>query len=101
TVNDAPVPLAGVDALVGAAQNGGVRPPLSPAAVRRWPNDPYASAEEHYGVLRDVLSGAGAAEQVTQALADSGLRGMGGAGFPTGRKWELVAAQAATPKYAI
>jgi NADH:ubiquinone oxidoreductase subunit F (NADH-binding) len=26
---------------------------------------------------------------------------MGGAGFPTGRKWELVAAQAATPKYAI
>ena len=26
---------------------------------------------------------------------------MGGAGFPTGRKWELVAAQAAQPKYAI
>ena len=101
TVNDAPVPLAGVDALVGAAQNGGVRPPAAPAAVRRWPNDPYASAEEHYGVLRDVLSGARAAEQVTRALADSGLRGMGGAGFPAGRKWELVAAQAATPKYAI
>ena len=39
--------------------------------------------------------------QVTAALADSGLRGMGGAGFPTGRKWELVAAQVATPKYAI
>jgi formate dehydrogenase/NADH-quinone oxidoreductase subunit F len=101
TVNDAPVPLAGVDALVGAAQNGGVRPPVSPAALRRWPNDPYASAEEHYGVLRDVLSGARAAEQVTRALTDSGLRGMGGAGFPAGRKWELVAAQAATPKYAI
>jgi len=101
TVNDAPVPLAGVDALVGAAQNGGMRPPETPAAVRRWPNDPYASAEEHYGVLRDVLSGTLEAGQVTQALADSGLRGMGGAGFPTGRKWELVAAQAATPKYAI
>ena len=101
TVNDAPVPLAGVDALVGAAQNGGVRPPATPAALRRWPNDPYASADEHYGVLRDVLSGARAAEQVTRALADSGLRGMGGAGFPAGRKWELVAAQAATPKYAI
>jgi formate dehydrogenase beta subunit len=101
TVNDAPVPLAGVDALVGAAQNGGVRPPATPAALRRWPNDPYASADEHYGVLRDVLSGARAAEQVTAALSDSGLRGMGGAGFPAGRKWELVAAQAATPKYAI
>jgi formate dehydrogenase beta subunit len=104
TVNDAPVPLAGVDALVGAAQNGGVRPPeasATPAAGRRWPNDPYSSPEEHYGVLRDVLAGALAAGQVTTALADSGLRGMGGAGFPTGRKWELVAAQAATPKYAI
>jgi len=101
TVNDAPVPLAGVDALVGAAHNGGMRPPAPPAAVRRWPNDPYASAGEHYGVLREVLAGARAAEQVTRVLADSGLRGMGGAGFPTGRKWELVAAQAATPKYAI
>ena len=100
TVNDAPVPLAGVDALVGAAQNGGVRPPEA-SSVRRWPNDPYSSSEEHYGVLRDVLAGALAAGQVTAALADSGLRGMGGAGFPTGRKWELVAAQAATPKYAI
>ena len=101
TVNDAPVPLAEVDALVGAAQNGGMRPPEAPAAVRRWPNDPYTSADEHYGVLRDVLSGALAADRVTRALSDSGLRGMGGAGFPAGRKWELVAAQAATPKYAI
>ncbi len=100
TVNDAPVPLAGVDALVGAAQNGGVRPPEA-SSLRRWPNDPYSSSEEHYGVLRDVLAGALEAGQVTTALADSGLRGMGGAGFPTGRKWELVAAQAATPKYAI
>jgi formate dehydrogenase beta subunit len=100
TVNDAPVPLAEVDALGGAAQNGGMRPPEA-SSVRRWPNDPYASAEEQYGVLRDVLAGALDAGQVTTALADSGLRGMGGAGFPTGRKWELVAAQAATPKYAI
>ena len=100
TVDDAPVPLGGVDALVGAARNGGVRPPEA-SSVRRWPNDPYSSSEEHYGVLRDVLAGALAAGQVTTALADSGLRGMGGAGFPTGRKWELVAAQAATPKYAI
>jgi NADH:ubiquinone oxidoreductase subunit F (NADH-binding)/NADH:ubiquinone oxidoreductase subunit E len=102
TVNDAPVPLAGMDALVGAAQNGGVRPARpGQASVRRWPNDPYASADEHYGVLRDVLSGAVEPGQVTRALADGGLRGMGGAGFPAGRKWELVAAQPATPKYAI
>jgi NADH:ubiquinone oxidoreductase subunit F (NADH-binding)/NADH:ubiquinone oxidoreductase subunit E len=99
-VNDAPATLAGVDALVAAARDGGIPPEAAPAP-RRWPNDPYASADEHYGVLRDVLAGTLEAGQVTRALADSGLRGMGGAGFPTGRKWELVAAQAATPKYAI
>ncbi len=38
---------------------------------------------------------------IITALKDSGLRGMGGAGFPTGRKWDLVAAQEATPKYVI
>ena len=52
-------------------------------------------------MLRDVLAGALDAGQITATLADAGLRGMGGAGFPTGRKWELVAAQTATPKYAI
>jgi NADH:ubiquinone oxidoreductase subunit F (NADH-binding)/NADH:ubiquinone oxidoreductase subunit E len=103
TVNDAPVALASVDALVTAALDGGLSPSATPPASepRRWPNDPYASAEEHYGVLRDALAGALEASQVTRALSDSGLRGMGGAGFPTGRKWDLVAAQAATPKYAI
>ena len=102
-VNEVPVTLAGVDVLVAAARDGGTLPGEVPAGVelRRWPNDPYASAAEHYGVLRDVLSGDLQAGQVITALADSGLRGMGGAGFPTGRKWELVAAQPATPKYAI
>jgi formate dehydrogenase beta subunit len=104
TVNDVPAPLAEVDALVSAASNGGLPHGAAiPMATepRRWPNDPYSSVSEHYGVLRDVLAGTMQAGQVTRALADSGLRGMGGAGFPAGRKWELVAAQTATPKYAI
>ena len=104
-VNEVPVALAGADALIVAARDGGVphaeASAVAGVAARRWPNDPYASAEEHYGVLRDVLAGDLAAGQVVTALADSGLRGMGGAGFPAGRKWELVAAQVATPKYAI
>jgi NADH:ubiquinone oxidoreductase subunit F (NADH-binding)/NADH:ubiquinone oxidoreductase subunit E len=100
-VNEVPVPLSGVDALIDAARDGGVSPGAVPPGGRRWPNDPYASDREHYGVLRDVLSGVLGAGQVTRALSDSGLRGMGGAGFPTGRKWDLVAAQAAAPKYAI
>jgi NADH:ubiquinone oxidoreductase subunit F (NADH-binding) len=66
-----------------------------------WPNDPYPAGAERYQALRAVLAGHRAASEVTTALQDAGLRGMGGAGFPAGRKWELVAAQAATPKYVI
>ena len=41
-------------------------------------------------------------EQVIQDVKDSGLRGRGGAGFPTGRKWEFLAQQPGpTGKYLI
>jgi len=40
-------------------------------------------------------------EDVIEAVKASGLRGRGGAGFPSGRKWELCRAQEARPKYVI
>lgn len=40
-------------------------------------------------------------EQIVQAVELSGLRGRGGAGFPTGRKWRAVLNQLAGQKYAI
>ena len=52
-------------------------------------------------MLRAVLAGELDAVSIIAALKDAGLRGMGGAGFPAGRKWDLVAAQEATPKYVI
>jgi NADH:ubiquinone oxidoreductase subunit F (NADH-binding) len=36
-----------------------------------------------------------------ERLRKSGLRGMGGAGFPTGVKWDLVRKEKATPKYVV
>ncbi len=40
-------------------------------------------------------------EDIIQAVKDSGLRGRGGAGFPTGLKWESVALNEAPKKYVI
>jgi NADH:ubiquinone oxidoreductase subunit F (NADH-binding)/NADH:ubiquinone oxidoreductase subunit E len=51
------------------------------------------SAEGGYQVLRSCLSGAREVEDVISTLSDGGLRGLGGAGFPTGRKWSLVRAE--------
>src|SRR5258707_1626177 len=43
-----------------------------------------------YRLLGECLSGKRDVESVIKALEDSGLRGLGGAGFPTGRKWRFV-----------
>jgi formate dehydrogenase len=54
--------------------------------------DAYANAGG-YAVLRACTSGQRKAEEVIATLSDGGLRGLGGAGFPTGRKWSLVRAE--------
>jgi NADH:ubiquinone oxidoreductase subunit F (NADH-binding) len=65
------------------------------------PNDPYHVDARDYRVLRAALAGELDTTELIAELKESGLRGMGGAGFPTGTKWELVAKQENTPKYAI
>src|SRR5262245_4525496 len=46
-----------------------------------------------YAVLQACTSGQRKVEDVIAALSDGGLRGLGGAGFPTGRQWGLVRAE--------
>ncbi len=65
----------------------------------RWAAEVYERPDDHYGALRAALEHPRGA--LPSLLEEAGLRGMGGAGFPTGRKWSLVAAEAATPKYVI
>ena len=43
-----------------------------------------------YQQLQACLDGQQSLESVLEALDQSGLRGLGGAGFPTGRKWRIV-----------
>jgi NADH:ubiquinone oxidoreductase subunit F (NADH-binding)/NADH:ubiquinone oxidoreductase subunit E len=102
-VDERPAAADASDALVAAAKSGDL-PEAAPRGYgggQPWPNDPYPPGQDRYQALRALLAGDLDPGQVIAALKDSGLRGMGGAGFPAGRKWELVAAQAATPKYVI
>ena len=49
-------------------------------------------AEGGYAVWDKVKSGALSADAIIEQLSDAGLRGLGGAGFPTGKKWSFVRA---------
>ena len=53
-----------------------------------------------YGALETVLT-SGSPETVIETISASGLRGRGGAGFPTGKKWELTRQSAGGEKYLI
>ncbi len=50
-------------------------------------------ADGGYRLVADLHAGKADAEQVLKAMEDSGLRGLGGAGFPAGRKWRIVREQ--------
>jgi formate dehydrogenase len=58
-------------------------------------------ADGGYALLTALAQGQMPAEQVLQAMDDSGLRGLGGAGFPAGRKWRIVREQAAPRLMAV
>ena len=57
-------------------------------------------AEGGYALLQGVRGGDVAVEQLSQVLQDAGLRGLGGAGFPTFKKWAFVRAEPA-PRYMV
>jgi formate dehydrogenase len=54
-----------------------------------------------YRLLQDCLSGTRTRDDLIKIVGDAGLRGLGGAGFPTGRKWSLVRAEPAPRLFAV
>jgi len=54
-----------------------------------------------YRVLNEALDGRRTRDELIKVVSDAGLRGLGGAGFPTGRKWSLVRAEPAPRLMAV
>jgi formate dehydrogenase beta subunit len=80
------------------------------AAVERRATEcavsPYTDYDKYtrgggYKLIGDCLAGRHTRDEITQIMEDSGLRGLGGAGFPAGRKWRIVAAEPAPRLMAV
>ncbi len=54
-----------------------------------------------YALLQACLDGKRTREDIIAAVSEAGLRGLGGAGFPTGRKWTLVRVEPAPRLLAV
>jgi NADH-quinone oxidoreductase subunit F len=67
---------------------------IDPEDIREYIHqDGYAAARRAYREMSP--------EAVCEEISHSGLRGRGGGGFPTGRKWELTRCQPSGKKYVI
>ena len=58
-------------------------------------------AQGGYALAKEIVEGKRDAESIIKAMESSGLRGLGGAGFPAGRKWRIVKDQVAPKLMAV
>ena len=79
---------------ISTAIDGGDHSPIAPD----YRDLDASQADGGYVLLRACRDGDTTVDYMLAALDDSGLRGLGGAGFPTGRKWQFVRAEP-KPRY--
>jgi formate dehydrogenase beta subunit len=101
-VGQNPVPHATVERIVSRVDAREVRHPLSdPDVTPRWIDYSAYRVAGGYALAASCVSGERTPGDVIALMENSGLRGLGGAGFPAGRKWRIVAAEPAPRFLAI
>jgi formate dehydrogenase len=122
-VHQCPVPLATPDAVLAVVNANLSQQPAARTAINfvasAWAeksisplpqsvqvSPDYAGLETYlegggYALAAALAKGETSAETLIKAMEDSGLRGLGGAGFPAGRKWRIVREQAAPRLMAV
>ncbi len=95
------VTTAQAEALVLTALGGSELPdmPADEKLDGYLASDPYAG-DEHYGAVRRLIETRDW-DGVIALLKAAGLSGMGGAGFPTGVKWDIVRKERSAEKYVV
>ncbi|MDP3796309.1 MAG: NAD(P)H-dependent oxidoreductase subunit E, partial [Polaromonas sp.] len=88
-VGQNPVPNATAEAVVATVAAGDVQ-----HAPKGFVDFSSYRATGGYALLGQCICGDRDVESVLKTMEDSGLRGLGGAGFPAGRKWRIVRAEA-------
>ena len=79
---------------------------ISPQGENQAVSPGYVGYESYckqggYALAKEIAEGKKDAESIIKAMESSGLRGLGGAGFPAGRKWRIVKDQVAPKLMAV
>ena len=95
-VGQNPVPHASAEKIAALVKGKAVKHP-----AQTYTDYAAYRAKGGYALAKACLDGARKREDVITVMENSGLRGLGGAGFPAGRKWKAVAAEPAPRLMAI